>query len=752
MMNRQKKSLLIAGSIVLLLCLFTVLMIRVLVHPSEEMNFRQYHDELANYIVSCLDDENRQQFQEYLEEKLLQGSPMDDQGLIDCYIEYIRKHSCGIEMAEMTVLSDQKSALQVVNQEGRIEELCYNASNQDFYFFLPDWQEKEFSIGSTYTCLKKDQTLLLLLEQTSDECTLNRVWIKANGEVLTICYLGQEFSFSNSEEAKLQYWGYEDIADIAIKQGFVSDIKPYQNKIHGKLLSVKQNQDKLKIELEQETIVSADASIQVYNVIDSRQEAQVSDLTVGYDFTDFVLDDDGLCVGALIARKDKMENIRVVLKTEGYAEIYHPSVQITCDTDYDLVVGESIFEKKAGERIEAETEGEWFDKNRIKIIPKAYTGRVIVSSLVRSQGVPSYRGTMEIEKTQQGFLLVNELPLDEYLYSVVPSEMPASYPQEALAVQAVSARTYAYSHMKKSNMQKYGAHVDDSASFQVYNNMNENQATTMACRQTAGQIVCYQGKPATTYFYSTSCGYGTDMIAWSCQDSIREEDGYLAANYIAPISLEQSVSDNSSQTTDMTKEEAFSAFIRSAGEGCFEQEDSYFRWFYRTEWDEQLFWDNLSKRYEASPQNVLTKTEDGYESLPVSDEGKLLDIKIVRRARGGAVIELRIEGEHNTYKILTEKNVRYMMANKETVIRLGTGYDKTAGVNDMIPSAFFTMEPEKDETGKYVTGYQIYGGGFGHGIGMSQNGAKAMAKRGYTYQEILAFFYKGTELSNLNDI
>ena len=50
----------------------------------------------------------------------------------------------------------------------------------------------------------------------------------------------------------------------------------------------------------------------------------------------------------------------------------------------------------------------------------------------RSQGTPSYRGHIELLRTADGIAVVNELPLEEYLYSVVPSEMPASYPLEAL--------------------------------------------------------------------------------------------------------------------------------------------------------------------------------------------------------------------------------------------------------------------------------------------------------------------------------
>ena len=64
---------------------------------------------------------------------------------------------------------------------------------------------------------------------------------------------------------------------------------------------------------------------------------------------------------------------------------------------------------------------------------------------------------------QIGLLIVNELPLEEYLYAVIPSEMPTYYGLEPLKVQAVCARSYAYKHLVANNLSKYGAHVDDSS-------------------------------------------------------------------------------------------------------------------------------------------------------------------------------------------------------------------------------------------------------------------------------------------------
>lgn len=69
----------------------------------------------------------------------------------------------------------------------------------------------------------------------------------------------------------------------------------------------------------------------------------------------------------------------------------------------------------------------------------------------------------------------------------------------------------------------------------------------------------------------------------------------------------------------------------------------------------------------------------------------------------------------------------------------------------LLPSAYFTMEKQTDNAGTLI-GYQIKGGGYGHGVGMSQNGAKGMADVGKTYQEILSYFYNEVEMGKVQDI
>lgn len=80
--------------------------------------------------------------------------------------------------------------------------------------------------------------------------------------------------------------------------------------------------------------------------------------------------------------------------------------------------------------------------------------------------------------------------------------MPASYEKEALKAQAVCARTYAYRQIQGNAYGQYGAHVDDSTSFQVYNNINTSERTDQAVNETYGQMLFYNNKPIEAFYYS----------------------------------------------------------------------------------------------------------------------------------------------------------------------------------------------------------------------------------------------------------
>ncbi|NDB72985.1 MAG: SpoIID/LytB domain-containing protein [Proteobacteria bacterium] len=118
----------------------------------------------------------------------------------------------------------------------------------------------------------------------------------------------------------------------------------------------------------------------------------------------------------------------------------------------------------------------------------------------------TYRGEIILYPSTQGIDTVNRLPIDDYLRGVVPSEMPASWPDAALQAQTLSARTYAVFRAQTRAKQTWD--VDDSTWDQVYHGWwAEHPSTNRAIDATAGQLISSGGQVAQTYYFATCDGW-----------------------------------------------------------------------------------------------------------------------------------------------------------------------------------------------------------------------------------------------------
>lgn len=541
------------------------------------------------------------------------------------------------------------------------------------------------------------------------------------------------------------------IVDMEFEQGSILVDAKETEYVHGKLLQVSD----AGIEIEGYGIFVPSENMKIYRLYGELASLDKKYLRIGYSFTDFVLVD-GKVAACLMIKEEDMEYIRVLLKNTDYAGMYHENFQAVCDQDYEVIYYENGVEtareeKTAGEVIAIQAEEMNTGTKRIKLLPKVLSAKTTVESIGRNQGTPVYKGTLEISGTQEGLLLVNEVLLEDYLCTVVPSEMPSSYPKEALMAQAVCARTYAYGKMIKTGLPDLGAHVDDSAGFQVYNNIMEQSSTTEAVKATHNIVAQYAGEPIGTYYYSTSSGVGTDISIWHGGG---ETPPYIKALMIADTASEGGQGDGTAQESVLTvtpealmDETVFREWIQKKDAAHFEAEEGWYRWIYSVkELDSEYMLSVIQKRYENNPNLILTKNEDGeFVSQPVTEIGEIIDIEVVKRLPGGVADELLITGSEAVIKVISELNIRYVLADGVTKVVRQSGDEVSAASS--IPSAYMVIDLEKEED--EVTGYRITGGGFGHGVGMSQNGAKNMAQKGMTCEEILTFFYPGMELKTL---
>ena len=307
-----------------------------------------------------------------------------------------------------------------------------------------------------------------------------------------------------------------------------------------------------------------------------------------------------------------------------------------------------------------------------------------------------YEGVFRIENTESGMVLVNEVPMETYLKYVLPSEMQTNFAHEALKAQAVCARTYAYSHMKNQTYARYGANLDDTTAFQVYNSFGRYPQTDAAVEETKGEVITYNGELIACYYYSTSPGVTNDMSSWE-----NENPEYIAVSGTEVLN-----------GWDLQREEDFSAYMREDIQS-FDEASQFYRW----------------------------KAILDIDEIKEKEYGRLEEIRILERNLAGFVIELELIYEKESIILKNENSIRTALGMYLEEIILN---DESVRTNmKMLPSACFEIVEESN--GNVV----LRGGGFGHGIGMSQYGAKGMAEAGYGYKEIISYYYHNVVVKSL---
>lgn len=637
-----------------------------------------------------------------------------------------------------------------LSEENPKEKYLLTDEGEIYRYFLETFEDCFFSVVTAY---RKEDSLLTVCERKQDEFTLKNVWLtECTAETISFFYQGFEISCDVGNAVKKEELQREKIADITFGKGSVLKMKIKRERIGGKLLRL----DEKELELEGRGIYSLSEDFKGYRLYDTLKEIEKSELRIGYDFTDFVVEDGEICA-ALVTQKENMEWIRVAVKTTDFASLYHEEIRLTADCDAEISYGayenRQTKQIKEGEEILFTKDSDYLKGDRAVITPSVRSGKVKVLSVTRNQGIPSYRGKMEIVREKEGLLLINEVLLEEYLYSVVPSEMPAAYPKEALKAQAVCARTYAYRYLFEPGMPSQGVNVDDSVGYQVYNNIAEQGSTTLAVKETTGELLYYQDTPVSTYYYSTSCGFGTDAGVWQIEN--KEKYPYLISRQIAyektkekeETEIKGQGAEEALLTEKMTEEASFRRHILGVGETDYEKEEPWYRWQYEVKGiSGKEVYKKMKSRFQADSSKLLTfigkdgewENEKLYEAKKIDEFDKIYEIRCLKRRNGGVMDELLFVTDKGTYKVISEYNIRYILNQGNTVLRQD-GSKVSAG--QLLPSAYLIIDTVKK--GKCVVGYTIFGGGYGHGVGMSQNGARTMGNIGKQYKEILSFFYPG---------
>lgn len=427
--------------------------------------------------------------------------------------------------------------------------------------------------------------------------------------------------------------------------------------------------------------------------------------------------------------KVEKKQIRVLLKTTNFSSMTHNKVTVTSKDKFTIDNGKKIRTYPAKKAVTITASSKLFKKASAITIQAEGNGMIKINSIRRSQGNPSYRGSIILRKSGSNLSVVNKVALEEYLYSVVSSEISSSSPMETLKAQAITARSYAYSHLHNGNYKKYKADFDDSTHFQVYNNLAEAPSTRKAVNETEHKVLKDGNRIISTFYFSTSFGQTTlPSEIW----------GSVSADKYYKNILQQQQGNQKNLST----ESAFQNFIHS-NTTTFDSKSDWYRWHLTISTKDFQAYINkkLASWYASSPSSVkITQKGKKKKDKNKFSVGKLKNVAIIERKKSGIAYALQITGSKKTVRIYGSDRLRSILLPESRAIIKKNG--TTASGMYSLPSSFFYVKKEKNK-------YTIYGGGYGHGVGMSQNGARQMGQQGYSYSQILHHYFKNVQIKNV---
>ena len=422
--------------------------------------------------------------------------------------------------------------------------------------------------------------------------------------------------------------------------------------------------------------------------------------------------------------------VRVAISNNNFKSFVYNEISIIATSDYavyDKISARQIIKlsptdvlkiKIKSNNIELmvndKTEKQNLNSTLVLDCPRGLLG---VQNLKRNSKQALYHGVFEITpKNETSFYLINVLDLQSYLKGVVPNEMPVRFGLEALKAQAIAARNYVLLPRTKTAKE---FDVDDSVASQVYFGAGtESDLSNKAVNETEGLVALYDWELILAQYSSTAGGY-TENYENTFSDPKTKDFPPKSKPYLQGRPDIYSVA-------PLNREEEARLFYMSYPDS-YDMKSPYYRW--QKEFSREELEKVLSQTLVAQSKTGFVKPEFKQDDIL----GELKELRVKRRGVSGKIMELEIVTDKKTYSVFKELVIRRLL--------------QKDGVS--LPSANVVFENLYD-TDKKLNKIVAYGGGFGHGVGMSQYGAGFMSTSLHkTFDKILKRYYTGITISTV---
>jgi SpoIID/LytB domain protein len=349
-----------------------------------------------------------------------------------------------------------------------------------------------------------------------------------------------------------------------------------------------------------------------------------------------------------------------------------------------------------------------------------------------------FSGTLKLVVDEEKIVAINILPVEEYLTSVISSEMNANSSMELLKAHAVVSRSWLFAQIEKrkalsgkdegffsftKTKEEYIRWYDreDHTIFDVcaddhcqrYQGITKatNATVAEAVKATRGRLLMYDKKICDAR-YSKCCGGATEEFE-NCWENIHYP--YLS-------SIRDTDKEENLPLPDLTKEEEAERWIRKAPKSFCDTHDKKILSQILNNYDQET-----TDFYRWKVRYTQTELAELIRTNTKSDYGDIIDLIPVQRGPSGRICKLKIVGTLKTFTIGKEMEIRRVLSDSH-----------------LFSSAFVVDKGEVKEG--IPQNFILSGAGWGHGVGLCQIGAAVMGEKGYSYEEILLHYYKGAEI------
>ena len=349
-----------------------------------------------------------------------------------------------------------------------------------------------------------------------------------------------------------------------------------------------------------------------------------------------------------------------------------------------------------------------------------------------------FSGTLKLVVDEEKIVAINILPVEEYLTSVISSEMNANSSMELLKAHAVVSRSWLFAQIEKrkalsgkdegffsftKTKEEYIRWYDreDHTIFDVcaddhcqrYQGITKatNATVAEAVKATRGRLLMYDKKICDAR-YSKCCGGATEEFE-NCWENIHYP--YLS-------SIRDTDKEENLPLPDLTKEEEAERWIRKAPKSFCDTHDKKILSQILNNYDQET-----TDFYRWKVRYTQTELAELIRTNTKSDYGDIIDLIPVLRGPSGRICKLKIVGTLKTFTIGKEMEIRRVLSDSH-----------------LFSSAFVVDKGEVKEG--IPENFILSGAGWGHGVGLCQIGAAVMGEKGYSYEEILLHYYKGAEI------